>query len=296
MPEIKIGTSIGSNYEGYEQLVSIYHQMKEYSDTTIYLDFSSNRWFEANLCAVLGAICLLMEKNRVKIACSNMSNSLIDILTRNGFIGSNYLDLPDNHNGTVVSFQRFKHNQANAFNGYIKRELLSKSDFPKHSLLLGKRITESIFEIFENARTHGKCEFIHTCGQYYPRKSPARLDITIVDVGQTIHKNVNDFHFPLEEFDACMAIDWAIKYGNTTKIGRTGGLGLSLILEFIKLNNGVMQIISSNGYWEYRGNRVRMNTLKNNFPGTIVNIEFNFDDSCFYQLKSEANLTMNDIF
>lgn len=122
------------------------------------------------------------------------------------------------------------------------------------------------------------------------------MDITIVDVGQTIHKNVNDFHFPLKEFDACMAIDWAIKYGNTTKIGRTGGLGLSLILEFIKLNNGVMQIISSNGYWEYRGNRVRMGTLKNNFPGTIVNIEFNFDDSCFYQLKSEVNLTMNDIF
>lgn len=53
MPKIKIGTSIGSNYEGYEELVSIYHQMKEYSDTTIYLDFSSNRWFEANLCAVL---------------------------------------------------------------------------------------------------------------------------------------------------------------------------------------------------------------------------------------------------
>lgn len=58
----KIGTSIGSNYEGYEQLVSLYHQMKEYSDTTVDLDFSSNRWFEANLCAVLGSIGLLMEK------------------------------------------------------------------------------------------------------------------------------------------------------------------------------------------------------------------------------------------
>lgn len=39
---------------------------------------------------------------------------------------------------------------------YIKRELLSKSDFPKHSVLLGKRITESIFEIFENARISWK--------------------------------------------------------------------------------------------------------------------------------------------
>lgn len=295
MPIIKIGTSIGSDYGGYEQLISIYHQMKKYSSTTIYLDFSSNRWFEANLCAVLGAIGLLMEENEVKMSFSNMSNALIDILTRNGFIGSSQY-LLGNHNGTVVSFQRFRHDQDSAFNGYIKRELLSKPDFPKHSILLGKKITESIFEIFENARTHGKCEFIHTCGQYYPRKSPARLDITIVDIGQTIHKNVNDFHSSSKRFDACMAIDWAMKYGNTTKIGRTGGLGLSLILEFIKLNNGVIQIVSSNGYWEYRGGRVRMNILKNNFPGTIVNIEFNFDDSCSYQLKSEANLTMNDIF
>ncbi len=295
MPKIRIGTSIGSNYDGYEQLVLLYHQMRKYSDTTIDLDFSSNRWFEANLCAVIGAIALLMEKHKVRIQYSGMSNSLIDILRRNGFIGNNY-STSSNGNGTVVSFQRFMHNQDGAFNGYIKRELLSKPDFPKHSVLLGKRITESIFEIFENARTHGKCEFIHTCGQYYPRKRPARLDITIVDVGQTIHKNVNDFLSSSEKYDACLAIDWAIKYGNTTKIGRTGGLGLSLILDFIKLNNGVMQIISSNGYWEYRGNQVHTKVLKNDFPGTIVNIEFNFDDSCFYQLKSEVNLTMNDIF
>lgn len=129
MPKIKIGTSIGSNYEGYEQLVLLYHQMKEYSDTIIDLDFSSNRWFEANLCAVLGSICLLMEENRVRIAYSNMSNSLVDILTRNGFIGNNYLDLSDNHNGTVVSFQRFKHNQDNAFNGYIKESFFQNQTF-----------------------------------------------------------------------------------------------------------------------------------------------------------------------
>lgn len=42
------------NYEGYEQLVSLYHQMKEYSDTTVDLDFSSNRWFEANLLCSFG--------------------------------------------------------------------------------------------------------------------------------------------------------------------------------------------------------------------------------------------------
>lgn len=68
-------------------------------------------------------------KNRVKIICSNMSNSLIDILTRNGFIGNNYLDSSDNHNGTVVSFQRFKHNQDSAFNGYIKENFSQNQTF-----------------------------------------------------------------------------------------------------------------------------------------------------------------------
>lgn len=35
-------------------------------------------------------------------------------------------------------------------------------------------------------------------------------------------------------FSASEAIAWAVQYGNTTKVNRTGGLGLSLILEFIQ--------------------------------------------------------------
>jgi hypothetical protein len=289
--------NIRTDYNGYLEFVRLYHNLKEYENADIIIDFSCVKWFEANLCAILGAIEAILKAKNVNVTYENLSPGINNILCRNGFIGNYPIFNRDCSTDTVVTFQRFEPHQDSAFNEYILRELLSKSDFPRHSELLGKRISESIFEIFENARTHGKCDYIHTCGQYYPRKTPARLDITIVDIGKTIHKNVNDYlSSKLQAFSASEAIAWAVEYGNTTKINRTGGLGLSLILEFIQKNDGVIQIISSNGMWEYKKKNIKMHLLPYPFPGTIVNIEFNFADSNYYKLKNESNLTINDIF
>ena len=86
--------------------------------------------------------------------------------------------------------------------------------------------------MFENARTHGKCKNIHTCGQFYPTRK--KLHITIVDTGKTIVNNVNDFLNKGMSSSEC--INWAMETGNTTKVGNTpGGLGLGLIFEFINL-------------------------------------------------------------
>lgn len=73
-----------------------------------------------------------------------------------------------------------------------------------------------------------------------------------------------------------------------------GGLGLDIIFEFIKLNNGKIQIISSDGYWEYRKGNTETSIFTDYFPGTIANIEFNLDDSSIYALKEEISL--DDIF
>lgn len=292
---IVLENNICTDFEGYKQLILLYDKIKNLQDVNIVLDFSIISWFEANLCAVLGAIMFLMEKRGVTFSFKGMSKKLQDILERNCFLKGYHYE--NRQKDTVVGFQKFRPEQDNEFNEYIIFELLSKPDFPKHSKLLGKKITESIFEIFENARTHGKCEYIHTCGQYYPRKSPARLDMTIVDIGHTFYKTVNDY-FKDEKikFKAEKAIEWALEYGNTTKTNITGGLGLALIIEFLKLNKGCMQIVSADGYCEIKGGNIRTRHFQSLFPGTIVNIEFNFDDSCFYKLKSEASLTPKNIF
>lgn len=273
--------------------------MSASKDPDIELNFENTSWFEANLAAVLGAIISLLNSRGYSVNFSNISHDITGILTRNGFLDSSSTYRRNISTDTIISFQQFTPTQDSAFNVYIRKELLSKKDFPKHSPSLGKCIGESIFEIFENARTHGKCEYIHSCGQYYPQNIPARLDMTIVDVGNTILNNVNNYFLTKslqQNLKAHEAIEWAIQEGNTTKTDRTGGLGLSILREFVKLNKGVLQFVSANGFWQYRNGHVYKREIPNAFPGTIVNVEFNFNDNSRYSLKNEPNISLDDIF
>jgi len=154
------------------------------------------------------------------------------------------------------------------------------------SVQLRKKINESIFEIFNNAANHGRCSHIFSCGQYFPAKK--KLDFTIVDLGVTIEKNVSDYL--REEYSGEDAIKWAVTEKNTTRQGSIpGGLGLKLIREFIKLNKGTIQIVSADGYWQQSVDKVTSRSYSKDFPGTIVNLEFNIDDQSYYRLSSEIN-------
>jgi len=64
--------------------------------------------------------------------------------------------------------------------------------------------------------------------------------------------------------------------------------------EFIKLNQGVLRIVSDAGYWELKDGEVRTALFGNPFPGTVVNIEINTSDKHSYVLKSEVS--ESDIF
>lgn len=286
--KVYLNAKIISAYEGYNHIIELYHRIKNSSDNDIEISFLKTTWFEANLAAVLGAIIELLENEGKSISIIEVNNpNTKDILKRNGFLVDYGEESISQRQQTIISYKKFNPNADNEFINYIKNELLSKPDFPKHSILFGKKINENIFELYENARTHGRCQKIHTCGQYYPNKK--RLDITIVDMGQTIKNNVNEYL--KTDMSSSSAIQWALKYGNTTKTGNiSGGLGLSIIMEFIKLNQGKIQIISSDGFWEYRRGETQTSLLSNYFPGTIANIEFNLDDKKSYKLKKEISL------
>ena len=291
--KIELPKRISSDYLGYHELIELYHEIKNSSSHFIQLDFYKTNWFEANLAAVFGAILELASNSKKNITTINLKHNIRNVLCRNTFLCELGEHPLIDTSGTTISYQQYTPDEDDKFKNYIKNELLSKPDFPKHSIRLGKKINESIFELYENARTHGKCKRIHTCGQYFPNKSPKRLYITIVDMGQTIKANVNQFLSTPKS--GSEAIIWALKYGNTTKTGNIpGGLGLDSILEFIKLNKGKVQIVSSDGYWEYKNGEAKKE-FNNFFPGTIVNIEFNLDDSSIYKLKEE-DISFENIF
>jgi hypothetical protein len=154
---------------------------------------------------------------------------------------------------------------------------------------LKKKIAESIYEIFVNAQMHSGSPYIYTCGQFYPYGY--NIEFTIVDMGRGFKANVNE-RFS-SNLTSLQSIRWAIGDGNTTKLNAPGGLGLSLLKDFIYKNNGKIQIISGDGFFEY-GKETNEKQLSVPFPGSIVNMCFKTDDKNSYLLSTE--LKSEDIF
>jgi|SRR5690554_148833 len=292
---IKFQNDIKTDFEGYQKLINLIFQAENSMNQEIVFDFSNVYFFEANLCAVLATIIEILEQKGKKIKLINFNNKVETILRKNEFlIPYNYEAIFDNYD-TSIKYQKFDtllKEDDNNFEEYIKEQLLAKSDFPSHSQLLGKHITLRIFELYENARTHGSCKYIHACGQYFPRRPEKPLNVTIVDTGKNIQDNVSEF---LNTYISSIeAIQWAMLRGNTTKTGNiSGGLGLDLIFQFIRHNKGKIQIISADGFWEWHRGEITKKHLINRFNGTIANLRFNLNDTSHYVLENESEEDWN---
>ena len=294
--EILLPYNIKSNFEGYDYLSSLYKDLIDKKSETIVFDFKEVRFIEANLCAFLGSIFEALEQNNNKLEVINMDSGISNILRKNNFlIPYGYSPLSDKYDTTLL-YKKFTPKEDKEFYKYINEQLLQKPNFPSHSELLGKKITESIFELYVNAITHGHCSFIHVCGQFFPRKHNKPLYFTIVDKGITIKENVIKY-LQNNEMTSAETIEWAMKSGNTTKMSNIpGGLGLGIIFEFIQKNNGKIHIVSSDGYYEYSNSLIIKEKLKNSFEGTMVNLSFNLSDNKHYSLIEEEKPLFDNIF
>lgn len=283
---ITIPQKLMSESNGFGFLAELDQLTKDLSFDELLLDFKYNTWFEANLCAALGAILSRLQENFVSVSFQNMQPAIQKILSKNHFL-SNFgsVALPDTYQ-TTIKFRKFKVSEEKQFKTYLDTELLSQPDLPSMSPLLKSKINKSIFEIFNNANIHGRCVHVFSCGQYFPQKK--RLVFTIADLGRTIKSNVNEYLNTT--LSSSQAINWAVEEGHTTKTGSIpGGLGLSLIRDFLKLNKGCIQIVSSGGYWEERKGAIFAKEFENHLMGTIVNLDININDHSSYVLASELN-------
>lgn len=290
---IRFPRDFKSNFQGYKNFITLLHLLNESEDNSSTISFENTQVFEANLVAILGAIVDLSLDQDKKVEYVKIPTILKNVLELNTFLPPSESTSSLTRLGTIITFMKFTTYKDIEFIDYVRNEMLSKPNFPKHSKMLGKKINESIFELFENARTHGHCRNIYTCGQIIEEAGSSRLDFTIVDMGKTIKGNVNQYLG--QDLSGADAIEWAIQSGHTTKTGEvSGGLGLEIIFEFIKLNKGKIQIVSSDGFLEYQEGRFEKKTFEKPFLGTIANIEFNLDDKDSYILSEEISLT--DIF
>lgn len=235
-----------------------------------------------------GILDTVSSTNEIKIT-SNRSK-ILTILKKNRFLSNYGYQTECDINNTTIPFLKLKPQESRFFNDYVMKDLLRKDALPEMSLQLKKKIAESIYEIFVNAQMHSGSEYIYTCGQFFPNKH--KIEFTIVDMGRGFKNGINErFNSNLT---STQAIQWAIQDGNTTKRDTPGGLGLSLLKDFIKLNGGKFQIISDNGFYEM-GSDELFKLMNTPFPGTIVNMEFITNDKSSYCLSSEEK-ELNNIF
>jgi len=286
LPEIR------HDLAGFDALVRLHAKTKECFLDDVEIDMTATGWFDADMCAALGAILYRLGDDPNNIQLTNIPNSVAKILSKNGFL-SNYggEELPDTW-GTTIPYKRFDVKDDRYFAGYIEEEFVRRSEMPRMSSGLLKKFRESVFEIFSNAVIHSQTKLgIFSCGQYFPKRH--RLDFSVADLGIGIRQNV------LEnaglDLRADLAIAWATDGQNTTKSGRIpGGLGLKLLREFITLNGGRIQIVSDTGYWSLEAGQVHTAQIRLPFPGTVVSIEIDTADKRSYKLSSELSET--DIF
>ena len=278
---------IYSNFDGFAQLTDLHAQVRDVLFQTIEIDMKEATWFDANMCAPLGAIFYKTSRDLNTVKFENLTPSVKTILAKNGFLMNYGVARSADVYETTIEYKRFEAKDERYFATYIEQHLVGKG-MPKMSVGVQKKFRESIFEILSNAVIHAETKLgIFACGQFFPKSK--RLDFSIADLGIGMKANIKkSLGFDLAP-DA--AIKWATEGNNTTKTGNIpGGLGLKLLRGFVDLNKGRLQIVSDAGYWELANGAVTTKRFQQPFPGTVVNLEIYAADRQSYCLHSEKNL------
>ena len=288
---------IHRNPAGFDALAYLHAQTKELLFDDIEINMKETHWFDADMCAAFGAILYSLGDRLNKVNIIHIPQRVEIILSKNGFL-SHYgrVKIPDRWRTTIpyqqfdgtISYQRFDDRDDDYFVRNIENEFIHRPEIPKMSPQLFKKFRKSIAEIFGNAVLHSETQLgIFSCGQFFPTKN--RLYFTVADLGVGIRQNIKK-HTKIE-LSPEEAITWATQEYNTTRLPNSpdmpGGLGLTLLCDFIDLNGGCIQIVSDAGYWQWKNSEIKTERLNYVFPGTVVNVEINTADTDVYRLSSE---------
>ncbi|CAM3803007.1 hypothetical protein DESA109040_21845 [Deinococcus saxicola] len=262
-----------------------------------FVDMSRLQWIDANMCAPLGAVLVRGAKDFDDLRISlPKSKTVEDILLRNGFLSAiSQLPKRKDMQGTTIEFKIFKSSTIGMreFSGHAHR-IIADRDGLVISEGLKNHLVRNVLEIFNNSVIHSESSAgIFACGQFYPIKH--RIRLTISDLGSGFLPKVIR-HLGDSTITSSDAIKWAVKKGNTTKVGTPGGLGLGLLFEFIEINGGKMQIVSGNSLWQYEKGREACYNLTCPLLGTSVSISINTGVGAKYSFLNEVDFDLEDLF
>ena len=209
--------------------------------------FLNAKFLRQNAVAFIGGLIryIQSQEREISINLDSLTPKVHQNLQENGFLHSLGFGL-EPWQGNSIPYREDLSKDCNSIVDYLQQQWLGRG-WVNCSDNLQNEIVSNAMEIYENAFEHGQTNIgIFSCGQHYPRMK--KLKLTIVDFGVGIPHNVRNFlnqtHLSAEE-----AIEWSFASGNTTKpqnIPR--GVGLNTLKEFVKVNNGQLEVFSHDGY------------------------------------------------
>lgn len=288
---IVLPTSMDNDYRTYETLFDIHVTMCSVTNKHIIFDMKNTRFIAANLFSVLGCILNYSFKNNGHtFSFDNVKPDLDNIMRRNGFARHfNIPRIPDPNN-TVIEYWIFDADTENLeqFEKYTFMNIFERKDMPNMSPAVKHSMVDNMLEIFNNVIDHGHTDRVFVSGQYFVKKE--QLVVTITDMGNTIKQNVTAYATEHLQEIPNPTLLWAIIEGNSTKTtSAPGGLGISRLLQFLRLNEGSFTLISEDEYLQVTKKGKTFKSLEVPFPGTIVSIAFNMSDRGSYRLKNETD-------
>lgn len=290
--------NIKSNFTGFATLANLFSELdviaKDKNTELIWIDLANVKKFDSNLFAMLSAKCVYYSLQGTRIRIINFPRDIenkISYYRTKDKNNTKKITVSDSKSKKdLINYNEFRSGDSIGFNSYIRRIFENDNyNIPSMTPSLKNRILEGLGEVFGNVKMHTDSDKVFVCGQVLFGSSN-RLDVTIVNIGKTIKETVAEYCQITGKEMPTHCIEWCTVDGNTTKINKTGGLGLATIKDFASKNEGKLHIVSDNEYYQL-GKRNMVNTFKSGrFNGTAVNIEINLNDKKSYRLSTDIDI------
>ncbi|MFH0822827.1 MAG: ATP-binding protein, partial [Pseudomonadota bacterium] len=236
----------------FGQLFNIWSRINDYY-LDVRFDFSQCWFLRPNAVAFLGGLGRLVQSRIGTVAydwTTCKSAAVINNLRQNGFAGT-FGHPSSAWDGNSIPYREDGSLDMNGIMDYLTLNWIGKG-WVHISDRLRDAIAGRMWEIYNNAFEHsGTSIGVFSCGQHFPSKD--ELVLSVVDFGRGIPGKVRSFlreHADEERVSrltGASCLKWAFQAGNTTKVGEPGGSGLDLLKEFVRVNQGKLEVYSNEG-------------------------------------------------
>lgn len=158
-------------------------------------------------------------------------------------------------------------------------KLLVEKNLTINSETVKEFLSTTIGEIFSNSINHSEQDEIFFMYDISFEDGDFYLCINVIDYGSTIVANVKKYlameYMGLNGTDC---IRWAIKSGNTTRLG-SGGYGLPTLISYIKSTGGELYILSGEANYKLSAGIEEVLLSKGVFCGTSITFKVKLYDT-----------------